>query len=97
MKNIDIDKQLTAAKKELSELRGQLPGPAMPRPEAWYTLDEAADLLGISAREAEARLAPTGLMVDGKNRRCISRADFDNYVISAASGLPRNLITGFGG
>jgi len=86
----DISQDNAALEKELAALRSKLPGPAMPIPDEWRTLDQAAELLGCTAFEAERAFADENMQLtrDGNGRPCIEAAALDDFVVARQEGKP---------
>ena len=82
----DIAKETKKLKDRVAALRAKLPGADMPDPDNWYTIDQAAERLGVTAREAGQMLAKMDTRSDGRGRTVISKANFDSFVVVRAAG-----------
>lgn len=76
---MDIAKEITAARKELSDLRATFP-PSTLGPDH-MTLTELADQLGCTAADAQATLPKTTPWEnDARGQPCISRETFASFL-----------------
>ena len=82
----DVEAENQALEKHIGRLRGMMPTAAMPVADDWLTIDNAAELLGITTADARTALTDSGLVKDSRGRDCIARKDFDLHVAAVAAG-----------